>query len=37
MKLRVLARLVSIQHVLYGWTVFSVGLDPYFLGGTLHR
>lgn len=29
--------LVALQHVLYGWTVFSIGLDPFFLGASLQR
>jgi membrane protease YdiL (CAAX protease family) len=27
--------LVVFEHALYGWTVFTIGLDPYFLGGPL--
>jgi membrane protease YdiL (CAAX protease family) len=27
--------LVVFEHALYGWSVFSVGLDPFFIGGPL--
>jgi membrane protease YdiL (CAAX protease family) len=27
--------LVVFEHALYGWSVFTIGLDPFFLGGPL--